>query len=132
MTAANAMMRLMSEKGVESQQDRYARIQRDGINVFDREMKQRGLASDVIEKMHKHCDKYYGCCAIQEQMMEILMDVADFTLGEANNARKIVAKKQMAKIPDLRAQVYEKMENKTTADYVWEIAVRPQLGYAFV
>ena len=131
MTAANAMMRLMSEKGVESQQDRYARIQRDGINVFDREMKQRGLASDVIEKMHKHCDKYYGCCAIQEQMMEILMDVADFTLGEANNARKIVAKKQMAKIPDLRAQVYEKMENKTTADYVWEIAVRPQLGYAF-
>ena len=35
MTAANAMMRLMSEKGVESQQDRYARIQKQGIQLFD-------------------------------------------------------------------------------------------------
>ena len=89
------------------------------------------MPEDIIEKMHKHCDKYYGCCAIQEQMMEILMDVVGFTLGEANNARKIVAKKQMAKIPELRAQVYEKMNNDVIADYIWEIAVRPQLGYAF-
>lgn len=131
MTAANAMMRLMSEKGVESQQDRYARIKETGIEVFDTEMKNRHMPEDIIEKMHKHCDKYYGCCAIQEQMMEILMDVVGFTLGEANNARKIVAKKQMAKIPELRAQVYEKMNNDVIADYIWEIAVRPQLGYAF-
>ena len=131
MTAANAMMRLMSEKGVESQQDRYARIKDSGIEVFDTEMKNRHMPEDIIEKMHKHCDKYYGCCAIQEQMMEILMDVVGFTLGEANNARKIVAKKQMAKIPELRAQVYEKMNNDVIADYIWEIAVRPQLGYAF-
>ena len=131
MTAANAMMRLMSEKGVESQQDRYARIKDTGIEVFDTEMKHRHMPEDIIEKMHKHCDKYYGCCAIQEQMMEILMDVVGFTLGEANNARKIVAKKQMAKIPELRAQVYEKMNNDVIADYIWEIAVRPQLGYAF-
>ena len=131
MTAANAMMRLMSEKGVESQQDRYARIKDTGIQVFDTEMKNRHMPEDIIEKMHKHCDKYYGCCAIQEQMMEILMDVVGFTLGEANNARKIVAKKQMAKIPELRAQVYEKMNNDIIADYIWEIAVRPQLGYAF-
>lgn len=131
MTAANAMMRLMSEKGVESQQDRYARIKETGIQVFDTEMKNRHMPEDIIEKMHKHCDKYYGCCAIQEQMMEILMDVVGFTLGEANNARKIVAKKQMAKIPELRAQVYEKMNNDVIADYIWEIAVRPQLGYAF-
>lgn len=131
MTAANAMMRLMSEKGVESQQDRYARIQREGIHIFDWEMKQKGIDPITIEKMHKHCDTYYGCCAIQEQMMQILMDVADFTLGEANNARKIVAKKQMSKIPELREQVYNKMQNNTVADYVWEVAVRPQLGYAF-
>ena len=131
MTAANAMMRLMSEKGVESQQDRYARIQKTGIEVFDAEMRYRHMPEDIIEKMHKHCDTYYGCCAIQEQMMEILMDVCGFTLGEANNARKIVAKKQMAKIPELRKQVYDKMNNDVIADYIWEIAVRPQLGYAF-
>ena len=93
MTAANAMMRLMSEKGKESQQDRYYRIQKIGIEVFDKEMRKYHLPEEMINLMHKHCDKYYGCCPIQEQMMEILMEVAHFTLGEANAARKIVAKK---------------------------------------
>lgn len=128
MTAANAMMRLMSEKGKESQQDRYYRIQKIGIEIFDKEMREHHLPENMIKLMHKHCDKYYGCCPIQEQMMEILMEVAHFTLGEANSARKIVAKKQMDKIPDLKKQVYEKVNNPTIADYLWEVAVAPQLG----
>ena len=131
MTAANAIMRLMSEKGKESQQDRYYRIQKTGIEVFDKEMREHHLPEEMINLMHKHCDKYYGCCPIQEQMMEILMEVAHFTLGEANAARKIVAKKQMDKIPDLKKQVYEKVNNPIIADYLWEVAVAPQLGYAF-
>lgn len=131
MTAANAMMRLMSEKGKESQQDRYVRIQSQGLQAFDYEMHLHNLPEDMIQLMHKHCDRYWGCCAIQEQMMEILMEVAHFTLGEANAARKVVAKKQMSKIPDLRKQVYEKINNPTAADYIWEVAVAPQLGYAF-
>ena len=131
MTAANAMMRLMSEKGKESQQDRYIRIQSQGLAAFDREMRQHHLPEDMIKLMHKHCDRYWGCCAIQEQMMEILMEVANFTLGEANAARKVVAKKQMSKIPELKKQVYDKVNNDTAADYIWEVAVAPQLGYAF-
>ena len=131
MTAANAMMRLMSEKGKESQQDRYYRIQHQGIQVFDAEMKQNHLPQDLIDKFHKHCDKYYGCCPIQEQMMEILMDIAGFTLGEANSARKVVAKKQMSKIPQLKEQVFSKFDDPKVAEYFWEIAVAPQLGYAF-
>ena len=128
MTAANAMMRLMSEKGKESQQDRYVRIQSQGLAAFDREMRQYHLPEDMIKLMHKHCDRYWGCCAIQEQMMEILMEVANFTLGEANAARKVVAKKQMSKIPELKKQVYDKVNNDTAADYIWEVAVAPQLG----
>ena len=131
MTAANAMMRLMSEKGKESQQDRYYRIQKAGIEVFDKEMKDNHLPEEMIEKMHKHCDRYYGCCPLQEQMMEILMDVAGFTLGEANSARKVVAKKQMAKIPQLKEQVFSKFTNEHNAEYFWENAIAPQLGYAF-
>ena len=131
MLCASAMMRLMSEKGKESQQDRYARIQKEGIEVFDKEMRDAGLPDRIIEIMHKYCDKYYGCCAIQEQMMEILMEAANFTLGEANAARKIVGKKLMDKIPSLKKQVYEKVNDDIVADYIWEIAVAPQLGYAF-
>lgn len=132
MTAANAMMRLMSEKGKESQQDRYARIKNEGIKVFDLEMKEHNLPNSMIKAMHKHCDKYYGCCAIQEQMMEILMDpeIASFSLKEANDARKIVAKKQMSRIPELKSKVYDVMDQRL-ADYIWEVAVAPQLGYAF-
>ena len=131
MTAANAMMRLMSEKDKESQQDRYARIQKSGLGVFDTEMRQAGLDDHMIELMHKHCDQYWGCCAIQEQMMMLLMDVAGFTLGEANNARKIVGKKQMSKIPELREQVYSRFDRVQSANYFWENAIAPQLGYAF-
>ena len=109
MMAASAMMRLMSEKGKESQQDRYVRIQKQGLDAFEFEMLKRKLPDNTRAAMHKYCDTYYGCVPIQEQMMEILMDkdIANFTLGEANAARKIVAKKQMDKIPQLRQQVHE-------------------------
>lgn len=128
MTAANAMMRLMSEKGKESQQDRYVRIQQQGLGVFDKEMRDAGFNDEQRAIMHKYSDQYWGCCAIQEQMMELLMNVANFTLGEANNARKIVGKKQMSKIPELREQVYGRFDDKRVADYFWENAIAPQLG----
>ena len=132
MTAANAMIRLMSEPGVESQQDRYYRIKNGGIKIFDDEMKQHHLPDKMIAALHKHCDEYYGCVPVQEQMMMILMDpdIAHFSLGAANDARKIVAKKQMKRIPELRQKFYDSMP-KEYADYVWELAVAPQLGYAF-
>lgn len=131
MTAANAMMRLMSEKGKESQQERYVRIQKYGLNVFEREMRQAQMNDEMRKKMHQYCDEYWGCCAIQEQMMELLMDVAGFTLKESNSARKIVAKKQMSKIPELKEKVYSCFDNINAANYFWENAIAPQLGYAF-
>lgn len=132
MTAANAMIRLMSEPGVESQQDRYYRIKNSGIKIFDNEMKQHHLPDKMIAALHKQCDEYYGCVPVQEQMMMILMDpdIAHFSLGAANDARKIVAKKQMKRIPELRQKFYDSMPREY-ADYVWELAVAPQLGYAF-
>lgn len=131
MTAANAMMRLMSERGKESQQDRYVRIQNRGLGVFEQEMVRAGFSAEQRAIMHKHCDQYWGCCALQEQMMELLMEVAGFTLGGANAARRIVGKKQMSKIPELKKQVYESFTDNKIADYFWENAIAPQLGYAF-
>ena len=133
MTAANAMMRLMSEKGKESQQDRYVRIQKQGIGAFDMEMRRAGIPDETRAAMHKYCDTYYGCVPIQEQMMEILMDpdIANFTLAEANAARKIVAKKKMNEIPKLHQQVLDHINNDTKAEYIWDVAIRPSLGYAF-
>ena len=132
MTAASALMRLMSEKGKESQQDRYVRI-KEHPNEFEEEMLTRGLNDKQRAAFHKYCDAYYGTVPLQEQMMEILMDedIAKFTLGEANAARKVVAKKQMKKIPDLRKQLYEHVGDAHYADYIWFTAIAPSLGYAF-
>ncbi len=132
MTAASALMRLMAERGEESAQDRYLRIKNNPID-FDLEMDTYELTDKQKAAFHKYCDDYYGTVPLQEQMMEILMDedIAGFTLAEANAARKIVAKKQMNKIPELRKQLYEKVANNLYATYIWKIAVAPSLGYAF-
>lgn len=132
MTAANALMRLMAEKGKESQQDRYVRLKEHPAE-FEQEMLMHGLTDEQRAAFHKYCDEYYGTVPLQEQMMQILMDkdIANFTLGEANAARKVVAKKQMKKIPDLRKQLYEHVGNEHYADYVWSTAIAPSLGYAF-
>lgn len=133
MLAASAMMRLMSEKGKESQQDRYVRIKNQGLIVFEKEMLQKNIPEETRKAFHKHCDIYYGCVPVQEQMMEILMDsnIANFTLAEANAARKIVAKKKMNEIPKLREQVFQHIPNNAIAEYTWDTAIRPSLGYAF-
>ena len=72
------------------------------------------------------------------RMMQMLMDedIAGFSLKDANDARKIVAKKQMNRIPELKQKVYDSIgkiyvNNGNISDYFWKIAVRPQLGYAF-
>jgi len=131
LTSCNAIMRLMSEKGQESMQDRYYRIQNNGILEFEQEMIKKKLNDKQRLKMHSYCDETFGCVPTQEQMMEMLMDIANFTLAEANDARKIVAKKQMNRIPELKNSVFDKMDDKRFAQYFWDIAIRPSLGYAF-
>ena len=133
MSAASAIMRLMSEKGKESQQDRYARIKHNGIGEFEFEMQRVGLTDSQREILHHYCDEYYGCVPTQELMMMILMDerIANFTLGEANAARKIVAKKKMNEIPKLKQQVFDHIPDRVFCNYVWELAIQPSLGYAF-
>ena len=100
---------------------------------FEEEMNKNNIPQLTKQALHKYCDTYYGCVPIQEQMMEILMDknIASFSLAEANAARKIVAKKKMSEIPKLQQQVYDHIPNRQVADYVWELAIRPSLGYAF-
>ena len=133
MSAASAIMRLMSEKGKESQQDRYARIKHNGLGEFEFEMQRVGLTDAQREILHYYCDEYYGCVPTQELMMMILMDerIANFTLGEANAARKIVAKKKMNEIPKLKQQVFDRIPDSVFCNYVWELAIQPSLGYAF-
>ena len=55
----------------------------------------------------------------------MLMDknICNFTLKEANAARKIVGKKQMNKIPELHQQILDKASSPQLGKYVWENGV---------
>lgn len=132
MSDANALMRLMAERGMEAPIDKYARF-KTNINLWYKEMERYGLTKEQISYLKPYYVKSYGLPPLQEDLMEILMDknIAGFTLAEANDARKIVGKKQMTRIPELREKMFQKMESSQFANYVWDSAIYPQMGYAF-
>ncbi len=75
----------------------------------------------------------YGVPSSQELMMSMLMDpnICGFSLAEANAARKIVGKKLMNKIPELREKVFNKAKSEALGKYIWDCGIGPQMGYSF-
>ena len=65
--------------------------------------------------------------------MLLCMDekIAHFTLKEANNARKICAKKKLSEIPALHEKFIKNCSNENFGSYIWETAIAPQMSYAF-
>ena len=132
MSDANGLLRLMGEEGEERPIDRYCRMKKD-INIWYKEMNNWGLTKKEQETLEPYFLSSYGTPPSQEQLMRMLMDedIAGFQLGEANAARKIVAKKQMKKIPELHKKILEKARSEKLGAYVWKHGVGPQLGYSF-
>lgn len=133
MSDANGLMRLMtSEKGQESPMEKYVRF-KNNISLWYQEMNRAGLTKEEQKVLEPHFLRSYGVPPSQEQMMTMLMDknICEFTLAEANAARKIVGKKQMSKIPELKAKVLKKAKSKALGHYVWECGIGPQMGYSF-
>ena len=130
---ANGLMRLMtSEKGAETPMDKYIRFKND-LSLWYDEMNRAGLTNEEIKVLEPYFKKSYGVPPSQEQMMQMLMDkdICNFSLKDANAARKIVGKKQMSKIPDLKKQVLEQAASPALGKYVWEKGIGPQMGYSF-
>ena len=133
MADANGLMRLMTaEKGQESPMDKYIRFKND-ISLWYKEMRDYGLTQAEQKVLEPHFLSSYGVPPSQEQLMRMLMDenICGFTLAEANAARKIVGKKQMSKIPELRNKVLTQAKSSCLGHYVWACGVGPQMGYSF-
>ena len=129
MTDANGLMRLMGEEGAERPMDKYNRFKKD-ISLWYQEMTDFGLTKEEQHTLEPYFKSSYGVPPSQEQLMRMLMDdnICHFTLGEANAARKIVGKKLMNKIPDLRKKVLEQASSDKLGQYVWKCGVGPQMG----
>lgn len=131
----NSIMRLQSESG-EQPIDRYVRFRND-INQWYLEMADEGLDQHEVNILEKYLVDSYGVSGSQEILMQILMDpeICAFTLGEANAARKAIAKKIAAKIIQLKKDFFEKGNKCGTREeflnYVWVYCIEPQLGYSF-
>jgi DNA polymerase-3 subunit alpha len=91
MTDANALMRLMAERGQETPIDKHARFKQN-IQLWYNEMKTYKLSARQVQLLEPYYLKSYGTPPLQEDLMMILMDkdIANFTLAEVNDARKIV------------------------------------------
>lgn len=132
LTSANALMRLMGEKGKERPLDRYCRL-KNNMQLWYDEVKRYGLNDDEIKTLEQYYLPNFGTPCSQEDLMEVCMDknIAHFTLAEANMARKIVAKKQVKKVPELREKFISQCPNRNFGEYVWETVMEPQMSYAF-
>lgn len=131
LTSANALMRLMGEKGKERPMDRYCRLKND-MQLWYREVRSRGLSEEEIKILEPYYLPNFGTPCSQEDLMEVCMDknIAHFTLAEANMARKIVAKKQVKKVPELKEKFISQCPNRILGEYVWETVMEPQMSYA--
>ena len=133
LTDANGLMRLMTaEKGAETPMDKYIRF-KNNINLWYKEMDYAGLTEKEQKTLEPYFKSSYGVPPSQEQLMRMLMDpdICNFSLAEANSARKVVGKKQMSKIPELHQKVLEKATSNRLGKYVWENGIGPQMGYSF-
>ena len=133
MADANGLMRLMTaEKGAETPMEKYIRY-KNNLSLWYQEMDRAGLTKEEQTAIEPYFKQSYGVPPSQEQLMRMLMDenICGFSLKEANAARKIVGKKQMAKIPELHQQILDKAKSNALGKYIWECGVGPQMGYSF-
>lgn len=123
---------MTQEKGAETPMEKYVRF-KNNISLWYKEMDQQGLTKEEQKTLEPHFLRSYGVPPSQEQMMTMLQDpnICGFTLAEANAARKIVGKKQMNKIPELREKVLNSAKSPALGYYVWNYGIGPQMGYSF-
>ncbi len=133
MSNANGLLRLMApEPGAETPMDKYVRF-KNNINLWYQEMDNYGLTKEEQEILKPYYIKSHGTPISQEELMKILMEpkICNFTLAEANSARKTIGKKLMSKIPELHQKVLDQAATPSLGKYVWDTAVAPQVGYSF-
>ena len=126
---ANGLLRLMAPDGEENPMDKYVRFKKDP-NAWQEEMNKYGLTTKEKEVFARYLSESCGVGISQEQLMLALMDkdICGFGLGDANAARKIVGKKQMSKIPELKEKIFAQATSPAVGRYMWDAIAKPQMG----
>lgn len=136
MAMANDVMRLQGTIDGETPTDRFVRYKNYPEQAID-EMHEYGLNDREIELVERHFGESYTVSNEQEQLMGCWLDpeISNLPLRTVNQYRKILAKKQVNKIPAMKEEFFEagrKCGNRDVfLNFVWERLCLPQLAYSF-
>lgn len=91
-----------------------------------------GLTEEEVKVLEPYYLPVSGCPTTQEKLMLLCMEpkLGNFSLKDANAARKICAKKQLNKIPELKEKFLKACPREIVGEYVWKTAIEPQMSYA--
>lgn len=136
LTNANSLMRITVE-GEQQPVDKFLAYKHDPT-LWDKELAQYGVTDPVeIKALDSVLNYCYHVPSMQEDVMELLQhpDISNFSLREADVARKIIAKKKRDKVEGLHKDFYDAVEKNghsiNVANYVWNECIKPQLAYSF-
>lgn len=132
MTSANALLRLAAPEGQERPLERYLRF-KNNLSLWYQEMSDFGLTDQEQKVLEPYYLRDYGVPASQEQLMLMVMDenISHFTLAESNMTRKVLAKKQVKKIPEVKEKFLSQCPSKNLGEYCWMTMMLPQMSYSF-
>lgn len=133
LSSTNGLIRLMNaEKGEESWLDKYVRY-KNNPKEYEKDIARYHLTKEERNAVDRYVKITNGIGISQEQFMKTVMDkdICNFSLKDANAARKIISKKKMKEIPKLREKVFSTCKSQNLAQYVWDFIVAPGLGYSF-
>ena len=128
----NGLIRLMAGEGQELPMDKYVRFKKN-LHLWYDEMRQYGLTKEQQSVLEPYFKPFYGVPISQEVLMRMVMDekTCGFSLKEANELRKVLAKKQVQKIPIMKDKIIERAETPQMGKYIWECGAGPQMSYSF-
>jgi len=129
----NGLIRLMAGEGEELPLDKYARHKQNHPTLWIKEMEKYGLTKEEQKNVAPYFEPYYGVPISQEVLMQMVMDkhLCGFTLKEANELRKVLAKKQLQQIPVMKEKILSRATSPAVGHYVWTCGAMPQMSYSF-
>lgn len=136
MAQSNSLMRLMPENSSKTPVEEFVEYKKRP-ELLEQEIRRVSANERERKALSRHLIPLTGVCDSQESLMVLMMDkdLTNFTLTEANKARKLIAKKEINKIRDFKKFFYDKGKDnnvsKSVLDYIWDIQVSRQLGYSF-
>lgn len=133
MTCLNGAIRLITPEGEEDQIERFSKYG-ENPELFEEELDYHGIPEWMKKIIHRELDKTNGCCLAQETLMILCMELARFSLGEANTIRKVLAKKKVNQIAEQEELFISRLKSELDEDqaqYLWRAFIKPQMNYSF-